>query len=96
MERANCDPELGTSTGHRDLGMSTHSLFASFLPQQLRQQEAAAAEAEEKEEMEIMEGEHAARRRGSVAGKGGARTPFGAYCGSSAKPGAQGMLHFPM
>lgn len=82
--------------GHRDLGTSTHSLFASFLPQQLRQQEAAAAEAEEKEEMEIMEGEHVADRRASVAGEGGTRTPFGAYCGSSAKPGAHGTLRFPV
>ena len=70
---ASCDPELGMS---RDLDTSTHSLLASFLPQQLRQQEAAAAEADEKEEMELAEGKQAANEGGSMAGRGRTKTPF--------------------
>lgn len=55
------------------LNTVTHSLLASFFPQQLRQQEAAAAEAEEKEEMEIAEGKQLASKRGSGAAKGRTR-----------------------
>lgn len=55
------------------LNTVAHSLLASFLPQQLRQQEAAAAEAEEKEEMEIADGKQLASKRGSGAAKGRTR-----------------------
>lgn len=68
--------------------------MASFLPQQLRQQEAAAAEAEEKEEMEIGEGK-AGSERGIMAGKGGTRTPLGICSSSPGKPGTPSVLCFP-
>lgn len=70
MGRGTCDPEIAVSSDPRALSTSTHSLFASFLPQQLRQQEAAAAETEEKEEMEIAEGKWVTNKTGRVAGKG--------------------------